>query len=41
MPNSHSTASRTTGGLLWALQVLLAALFLFAGGFKVVTPIAA
>ena len=27
--------------LLWVVQVLLAALFLFAGGFKLVAPIAA
>jgi uncharacterized membrane protein YphA (DoxX/SURF4 family) len=41
MPNTHATSSRTTSGLLWVLQALLAALFLFAGGFKLVTPIAA
>ena len=27
--------------LLWIVQVLLAALFLFAGGFKLVAPIEA
>jgi DoxX-like protein len=40
MSNTYANSSRTTSGLLWALQVLLAALFLFAGGFKLVTPIA-
>lgn len=39
MSNTHTT-SRTTGRLLWVVQVLLAALFLFAGGFKLVAPIA-
>jgi uncharacterized membrane protein YphA (DoxX/SURF4 family) len=39
MPNTHTT-SRTTSRLLWVVQVLLAALFLFAGGFKLVAPIA-
>ncbi len=34
-------SSRTTSTVLWTLQVLLAALFLFAGGMKLVTPIAA
>ena len=41
MPNTHSTASRTTSGLRGGLQVLLAALLTFAGGFNLVTPIAA
>ncbi len=41
MRNSHREPSRTLGGLLWALQGLLAALFLFAGGMKLVSPIAA
>ena len=41
MSNTHANSSRTTSGLLWVLQGLLAALFLFAGGFKLVTPIAA
>src|SRR6478609_7120430 len=39
MPNTHPT-SRTTSRLLWVVQVLLAALFLFAGGFKLVAPLA-
>jgi uncharacterized membrane protein YphA (DoxX/SURF4 family) len=38
---THEQSSRTTGTVLWTLQVLLAALFLFAGGMKLVTPIAA
>jgi hypothetical protein len=41
MPNTYANSSRTTSGLLWVVQGLLAALFLFAGGFKLVTPIAA
>jgi hypothetical protein len=41
MPNTHTNSSRATSRLLWILQGLLAALFLFAGGFKLVTPIAA
>ena len=40
MPTTHPAASRTTTSLLWVLQVLLAGLFLFAGGFKLVAPIA-
>ena len=40
MRNAHGKSSRTSG-VLWVLQVLLAALFLFAGGMKLVTPIAA
>ena len=40
MPN-HAESSRKASTLLWTLQVLLAALFLFAGGMKLVTPIAA
>jgi uncharacterized membrane protein YphA (DoxX/SURF4 family) len=39
MSTTH-TASRTSTRLLWVVQVLLAALFLFAGGFKLVAPIA-
>src|SRR6476660_10180777 len=39
MSNTHTT-SRTTSRLLWVVQVLLAALFLFAGWFKLVAPIA-
>ncbi len=41
MPYTHREPSRTISGLLWALQGLLAALFLFAGGMKLVSPIAA
>jgi uncharacterized membrane protein YphA (DoxX/SURF4 family) len=41
MRNTHSEPSRTASRLLWVLQVLLAALFLFAGGMKLVSPIAA
>ena len=40
MRHAHGKSSRTSG-VLWVLQVLLAALFLFAGGMKLVTPIAA
>jgi DoxX-like family len=35
------TSSRKTRALLWVIQALLAALFLFAGGMKLVTPVAA
>jgi hypothetical protein len=38
---SHGESSRTASILLWTVQVMLAALFLFAGGMKLVTPIAA
>jgi uncharacterized membrane protein YphA (DoxX/SURF4 family) len=38
---NHGESSRTAGTLLWTLQALLAALFLFAGGMKLVSPIAA
>jgi uncharacterized membrane protein YphA (DoxX/SURF4 family) len=38
---NHGESSRTASTLLWTLQALLAALFLFAGGMKLVTPIAA
>lgn len=41
MPNTSREPSRTTSRLLWVLQGLLAALFLFAGGMKLVIPIAA
>jgi hypothetical protein len=41
MSTTYSTTSRAAGRVLWTLQVLLAALFLFAGGFKLVAPIAA
>jgi hypothetical protein len=37
-PSGAHSISRTTSRLLWVVQVLLAALFLFAGGFKLVTP---
>jgi hypothetical protein len=37
--NDH-TISRKANIALWIVQVLLAALFLFAGGFKLVAPIA-
>ena len=36
-----STTTRRANTILWAMQGLLAALFLFAGGFKLVTPLAA
>jgi uncharacterized membrane protein YphA (DoxX/SURF4 family) len=38
---NHGESSRTASTLLWTLQALLAALFLFAGGMKLVSPIAA
>ena len=41
MRNTSRELSRTTSRLLWVLQGLLAALFLFAGGMKLVIPIAA
>jgi hypothetical protein len=41
MSTTYAPSSRTASGLLWVVQGLLAALFLFAGGFKLVTPIAA
>jgi uncharacterized membrane protein YphA (DoxX/SURF4 family) len=41
MRNAYGQSSRKANTLLWTLQVLLAALFLFAGGMKLVTPIAA
>lgn len=41
MRNTSREPSRTTSRLLWVLQGLLAALFLFAGGMKLVIPIAA
>ena len=40
MPTTYGKPSRTTGNLLWVLQALLAALFLFAGGMKLVMPVA-
>src|SRR5262249_50717203 len=36
-----TTPSKKTNALLWTLQALLALLFLFAGGTKLVLPIAA
>lgn len=41
MSTTSRPPSRTASGLLWTVQVLLAALFLFAGGMKLVSPIAA
>jgi DoxX-like family len=38
---NHGESSRTASTLLWTLQALLAALFLFAGGMKLVSPIVA
>ncbi len=38
---THLESSRMTSILLWTVQVLLAALFLLAGGMKLVSPIAA
>lgn len=39
--NDHrSTSKKWTNIAIWTVQVLLAALFLFAGGFKLVAPIA-
>jgi hypothetical protein len=35
---ARNTASRTGNIALWTIQVVLAALFLFAGGFKLVMP---
>src|SRR5512146_304707 len=36
-----STTTRRANATLWIVQSLLAALFLYAGGFKLVTPLAA
>jgi uncharacterized membrane protein YphA (DoxX/SURF4 family) len=41
MPTTRPAPSRTANRLLWVVQILLAALFVFAGGFKLVTPIGA
>jgi hypothetical protein len=41
MPTIYGKSARTASVLLWLLQGLLAALFLFAGGMKLVMPIAA
>jgi len=38
---NHAESSRKASTVLWTVQALLAALFLFAGGMKLVTPIAA
>jgi len=38
---THLEPARKTSILLWTVQVLLAALFLLAGGMKLVSPIAA
>ena len=38
---THLEPARKTGILLWTVQVLLAALFLLAGGMKLMSPIAA
>ena len=37
----HPTTSKPTRIALWTMQALLAALFLFTGGMKLVMPIAA
>lgn len=37
----HPTTSKPTRIVLWTMQALLAALFLFTGGMKLVMPIAA
>lgn len=41
MPDTPREPSRKTSTTLWILQALLAALFLYAGGMKLVSPIAA
>lgn len=41
MRTTPSQPSRKTTTLLWIVQAVLAALFLFAGGMKLVSPIAA
>jgi uncharacterized membrane protein YphA (DoxX/SURF4 family) len=38
--NSNRSTSRRINIAIWTVQVLLAALFLFAGGFKLVAPLA-
>lgn len=38
LSTSNSSPSRGLNITLWVLQVLLAAIFLMAGGFKLVTP---
>ncbi len=41
LENTRETrgSSKKIGALLWTLQVLLAALFLFAGGMKLIVPL--
>jgi hypothetical protein len=41
MKTPKNVGSRKISALLWTVQILLAALFLFAGGMKLVVPIAA
>jgi uncharacterized membrane protein YphA (DoxX/SURF4 family) len=41
MPQRLPTPSRTATTVLWALQALLAALFVFAGAMKFIMPVAA
>jgi hypothetical protein len=41
MPHTSSRVQRRIGVALWIIQGLLTALFLFAGGMKLVMPIAA
>jgi len=40
LSNSNRSTSKRINIAIWTVQVLLAALFLFAGGFKLVAPIA-
>ncbi len=39
MPQRHPAPSRTASAVLWTLQGLLAALFLFAGAMKFIMPV--
>jgi uncharacterized membrane protein YphA (DoxX/SURF4 family) len=41
MSQRHHAPSRTASAVLWTLQALLAALFLFAGAMKFIMPVAA
>ena len=41
MPQRLPTPSRTATAVLWTLQALLAALFVFAGAMKFIMPVAA
>lgn len=41
MANPFESNPRKVGALLWTIQALLAALFLFAGGMKLILPAAA